>query len=131
MTTSFRVSGVPIWITYLTAFFAVFSTSLGLLGLIDPATVMNYLDGADNLALAWAGRNAGIGLAMAIAFYLRSAAAYAAVYVAATFREIGDAFGIFAGDINLVGIIGIGLFLALDIGIFVVCFRSALRARNQ
>ena len=127
MRPSFRVDGIPIWITYVTGLLAIFSTFLGVMGLIDPTTVMGYFKGADHLASAWAGRNAGIGLAMAIAFYLRDPAAYAAVFMAAIFREIGDSFSI--SYINAVGVTGLGVFLLFDIIAFALSFRVALKAR--
>lgn len=129
MKPGFRVEGLPIWVTYLTGLLAVFSTVLGIMGLIDPTTVMGYSAGAEHLASGWAGRNAGIGLAMAVAFFLRNPAAYAAVYVAAVCREVGDSFSL--SSANVAGVVVLGVFLLWDVIALVLSFRAALGARAR
>ena len=130
MRVTFRVIGIPIWVTYIVGLFGIFSTTLGIMGLIDHTTVMGYFKGADSLAAAWAGRNAGIGLAMVVAFYLRDSAAYAATFLAAVFREIGDSYNIFAGNVTTAPLIGMSLFLLVDISCFALSLRAALKQRK-
>lgn len=126
-----RTQGIPLWITILTGLFAILSTSLGIMGLLDPSTVMGYSPGANDLAAGWAGRNAGIGLAMGLALYLRQSAAYAVVYLAAICREIGDSFGILGSDMSVGAGVGLGIFVLLDVSIFVICLNAASKARRM
>jgi hypothetical protein len=130
MRMTFRVAGVPIWVTYVIGLFAIFSSTLGIVSLLNPSMALGYIAGADSLASGWAGRNAGIGLAMAVAFYFREPAAYAATFVAAIFREIGDSYHLFAGDITMPALIGVSLFLLTDISCFMLSLRAALKQRK-
>ncbi len=125
-----RVVGIPLWVTVFAGFIAILSTTIGILGLIDPTKVLGYFEGADRLAVTWAGRNAGLGLAMAIAFYLRNSAAYAAAFIGSVFREIGDLLSLLAGEFSIGGLIGIGVFLLLDVSAFVLSIRAALKSRT-
>lgn len=131
MRPNIRTQGIPMWITVLTGLFAIFSTSLGVMGLIDPTTAMGYSPGAEDLAAGWAGRNAGIGLAMGLTIFLRQSAAYAVVYLAAICREIGDSFGIIGSDVNAGSLAGLGVFILLDVIIFVTCLKAALHVRHM
>jgi len=122
-----RVPGIALWVTIFAGFIAILSTTLGLRGLIDPTTALGYFEGADNLAVTWAGRNAGLGLAMAVAFLLRNPAAYATAFMGSIFREVGDLIAFLNGPFSIGGLIGIGIFLLLDIAAFALSLRAALK----
>ena len=83
-----------------------------------PTTAVNYVQGAEPLASAWAGRTLGLGLAMALAIALRSAIDYTVVFLGCVFRELGDIVGMFSTG-ETVTLAVLAVFLLLDlVGLF-------------
>jgi len=126
----FRVAGIPLWVTIYVGFFMIFSTVLGVRALIDPTTALGYVPGAEGMGLAWGGRNAGIGLAQVVAFFTRSPAAYAAVFLACTLREIGDLLSSLAGPPST-EYIAIGVLAVVEFIAFLLSLRAAIKAKTR
>jgi hypothetical protein len=124
---TFRAPGIPLWVTVVIAAFAIFSTTFGVVALINPKLALGYVDGADAIALGWAGRNAGIGLAMAAAFFLRNASAYAVTFLAGIMRELGDGLSMLSGDVGTGGVVVLVVILAIEVS----CLTLSLRAARQ
>lgn len=85
-----KAEGVPIAITIFGILMGLGGTIIGITALADPTSAVNFIDGADDLATSWAGRNLGLGLAMLIAVALRQAGAYAAAFAGGVARELSD-----------------------------------------
>lgn len=85
-----KAEGVPLAITLFTILMGVGGTIIGVLALLDPTTVVDFVDGADKMGTAWAGRNLGLGFAMLVAVALRNSAGYAVAFSGAVWREISD-----------------------------------------
>ncbi|MEM8860213.1 MAG: hypothetical protein AAGD96_17945 [Chloroflexota bacterium] len=118
-----RAKGIPIWITAIAILFGAMGTFLGVNALINPSTAVGFIDGADVLALSWAGRNLGLGIALLVAVFVRSAGGYAVAFGGAMFREIGDIFAQTVGDTGF-GFATLAVLAILEL----VCFGFALRA---
>ncbi|MEM6387869.1 MAG: hypothetical protein AAF718_16710, partial [Pseudomonadota bacterium] len=89
-------------------------------------TAVNYIDGADGITLGWAGRTLGLGLAMCLAIFLKSAAVYAVAFAGAIGRELGDLVATINVDGGLAMIAVVGVLLALDAICCVISLRAAL-----
>ena len=85
-----KAPGVPLAITAFAILMGVGGTAIGIGALADPSSVTNFVDGADDLATSWAGRNLGLGVAMLVAVAMRQASAYAVAFGAVIFRELSD-----------------------------------------
>lgn len=85
-----RANGVPLAITIFAILMGLGGTVIGISSLADPSSALNFVDGADDLATSWAGRNLGLGVAMLVAVLVRQAGAYAAVFAGAICRELSD-----------------------------------------
>ena len=106
--------GIPTLVVAYAVVLAVIGTYLGITALLDPSTAVNYVNGADPLASAWAGRTLGMGLAMALAIFFRSAATYAVAFLGCVFREFGDIVGMInTGETAIIAVLAV--FLALDV----------------
>jgi len=113
-----KPSGIPFLVVVYGIVLAVIGTYLGITALFDPSTAVNYTSGADPLASAWAGRTLGLGLAMALAIYFRSATTYAVAFLGCVLREFGDIVGMINTGQTIV-IVVLCVFLVLDvIGLF-------------
>ncbi len=123
-----RANGVPIWITGLAILFGAMGTFLGVNALINPDTAVGFIDGADVLALSWAGRNLGLGVALLAAVFMRSASGYAVAFGASMFREIGDIFAQTVGDTGF-GIPTLAVLVVIEIVCVAFCVRAALAER--
>lgn len=108
------------------AILALGGLALGIGAFANPASAVNYIDGADGLALGWAGRTLGLGLAMVLALYLRSAAVYAVGFAGAVGRELGDLVAALNIDAPLPMIAVICVLLALDAICLWLCLRGAV-----
>lgn len=86
----FKAPQIPYWVTVFAAINVVVGLGLGLTALLYPAYALDFVEGAENLGRAWGGRNAGFGLAMAIAMVLRTAGAYSVAFAGAAMRDVGD-----------------------------------------
>ncbi len=85
-----KAEGVHIAITLFAILMGLGGTIIGIGALVDPTSAVNFIDGADDLATSWAGRNLGLGIAMLVAVALRHAAGYAAAFAGAICRELSD-----------------------------------------
>ena len=85
-----KAPGVPLAITAFAVLMGLGGTIIGLLALIDPSSAANFIDGADDLATSWAGRNMGLGIGMLLAVVMRDAAGYAVAFAGAICRELSD-----------------------------------------
>ncbi len=85
-----KADGVPLVITIFAVIMGLGGTVIGISALVDPTSAVNFVDGADDLATSWAGRNLGLGLAMLVAVAMRQAGAYAAAFAGAICRELSD-----------------------------------------
>jgi len=111
---NFKPAGLPVAVVAYAVVLAVLGSYLGIVALIDPSTAVNYVVGADSIASAWAGRTLGLGLAMALAIFFRSAMAYAVAFLGCVFREFGDILGMLGtGETTIVAVLAV--FLALDV----------------
>ncbi len=118
-----RAAGIPIWVTVIVTLVGVMGTFLGVMAMIDPTSAIGYIQGADSLAITWGGRNAGLGVALLVAVFLRNANGYTVAIAASLFREISDLMG---GGFS----IGIAIFLLLEIVLFVISLRAAIQTRS-
>ena len=117
-----RAEGIPIWVTLIVTFVGFVGTALGIMAMLDPTSAIGYIAGADSLGLTWGGRNAGLGVALLIAVYLRNASGYAAAIAGSLFRELSD---LLSGGF----VIGIAIFMLVEIVCFVISIRAALKTR--
>ena len=85
-----KADGVPLVMTLFAILMGVGGTIIGISSLADPTSAVNFVEGADDLATSWAGRNLGLGIAMLVAVAMRQAGAYAAAFAGAVFRELTD-----------------------------------------
>lgn len=85
-----RTSGVPIWVSIITLLLGLLGTTLGMMAFFKPDIALGYIEGADTLAITWAGRNPGLGLALLMAVFLRSREGYVIALCGSLFREISD-----------------------------------------
>ncbi|MEM7032441.1 MAG: hypothetical protein AAF629_23010 [Chloroflexota bacterium] len=115
-----RAEGIPIWVTIIVALIGVMGTALGIMAMLDPTSAIGYVAGADGLALTWAGRNAGLGVALLIAVYLRNASGYAAAIAGSLFRELSD---LMSGGF----VVGLAIFMLVEVVCFVISMRAALK----
>ena len=121
-----RAKGIPVWVTIIAVLLGLFGTAIGVVVMINPSLAFGYIAGADSLALTWAGRNAGLGIALLVAVYLRNANGYAVAFAGSILREVSDILSVLPNGSGM--IIGVGiLFLLVDI----VCFVISLRAARQ
>ena len=118
-----RTNGIPLGVTILAMLIGAMGTFLGVTALLDPTTAVGYIDGADVMALSWAGRNLGVAVALLVAVILRNANGYAVAFAGATFREVGDIFASLNGDTGF----GVTTLVVLALIEF-VCFALSVRA---
>jgi hypothetical protein len=85
-----KAPGVPLAMTLFALLMGVGGTVIGLQTLFDASLAVNFVDGADDLATSWAGRNLGLGVAMLVAVLVRHSGAYAAAFAGAICRELSD-----------------------------------------
>ena len=119
-----RAEGIPIWVTIIAALIGLLGTTLGIMAMLDPTSAIGYVAGADSFALTWGGRNAGLGVALLVAVYLRNANGYAAALAGSLFRELSD---LLAGGF----IVGLAIFMLVEVACFVISLRAALNNRAQ
>ena len=119
-----KAQNVPLWITIFTIILGLYCTATGVVGLFDPTSVTNYFSGADNLAVAWAGRMAATGIVLLLAVYFKSATAYTVALAASIFRELGDALAALSGTAEGFPVAVVFIVLAVDVIAFVLCWRA-------
>ena len=123
-----KANGIPSWITIIAIILGLFCLAGGVMGLIDPTSVTDYVVGADNLAAAWAGRMAATGFALVVAVYLRNANAYAVAFAASIFRELGDLVAATSGTAEGFPLPVVVIVLLVDIAAFVISLQAARQA---
>lgn len=126
-----RVEGIPTWVVIFSIVLGLIGTVIGLIALFDQTSAVNYVEGADRIALTWGGRNVGIGLAMLVAVALRSAPAYVVTYLAALFKEGSDLADVLTADTGASDAISLVAFLAIELACFVLCLRAVLSSGNE
>lgn len=119
-----RARGIPLWVTAFFILAGVMGTVIGFPALFDPSAARGYVDGAEALGVSWGGRNTGLGIAMIVAVLLRSPGAYAAAVSGAIFREFSDILVALPDGGGTV--IGLGVFVAIEIVCLIICLRAAL-----
>jgi hypothetical protein len=120
-----RANGIPLWITIVALLIGLLGTAIGIMALLDPTAAFGYIDGADSIARTWAGRNAGLGVALLVAVALRNANGYAVAFAGSIMREISDILDILNGGVGTLAVIG--AFLLVD----VICFGISVRAARR
>lgn len=121
-----KPQGISIFVTAFGALIAVMGTIFGVSALMDPSAAIGYIEGADFMALSWAGRNLGLAVAMGVALWMRTASAYVIVFIGSLCREIGDVLGAFGtGNTEMVPML-IG-FLVADL----ICLAFSVRAMRK
>lgn len=125
---SIKANNIPLWVTIIAIVLGLFCFAGGVMGLIDPTTVTDYVAGADNLAAAWAGRMAGTGAALLVAVWLRSAPAYAVAFVASIFRELGDLVAALSGAAEGFPLPIVIIVLLVDSAAFVMALQATRKA---
>ena len=118
-----RAKDVPIVITFLAILVGLGGTFLGLQALFNPSSAIGYIDGSELISVSWAGRNAGLGVALLLAVIMRHAAGYTVAFGASIFREISDVMANTSyGD----GFpVEFAIFMLIEIVAFVICLRAA------
>lgn len=125
-----RLSGIPIWVSFYALILFIIGTGLGVSSLLDPTSAVNYVEGADAIAGAWAGRTLGLALGMGVALLMRSNIALTITFIGAFFREFGDLIGIFpSGQTNVIVVLVI--FLVLDTLALALCIRSVKQSISE
>ena len=119
-----RTKNIPLWVTAFAIILALYCTATGIVGLFDPTSVADYTIGADNLAMAWAGRMAATGIALALAVYLKSPHAYVVAWGASIFRELGDTFAAMSGTADGFPAAVVLIVLLIDIIALVLSWRA-------
>ena len=109
---SIRATGIPLWVTVLALILGLFAAAVGISALLDPGRALGYVPGADDLATTWAGRNAGLGVVLLVAVWLRSPAGYVVAFAGQVPREVAD---MLAAAPDEGGIAFTGLFLFIDV----------------
>lgn len=124
-----KANGVPIPITLFAALMGVGGTVIGVQALIDPTTAIDFVDGADKMGTAWAGRNLGLGVAMIAAVLFRHSAGYAVAFSGAIWREVSDLIAGLSdgGSLN----VPFAVVLVLELVCLAIVARSALEQRNR
>ncbi len=125
------VEGLPNLAPVFALFLGLYCTVTGIVGLIDPSGVPEFISGADNLGTAWAGRMAGTGVALMLAVVLRNAAGYVIAFGAAIFREVGDAVVAASETSEGLPLIVVLVVLAVDVVAFGLAMRLSLASRPQ
>ncbi len=120
-----RANGIPIWVTVIAVLVGAMGTFLGVTALLDPTTAVGYIDGADVMALSWAGRNIGVAVALLAAVLMRNASGYAVAFAGAMFREVGDIVASLNGDTGF-GVSVLAVFLVMEVICLAVSVRAAL-----
>lgn len=85
-----KAEGVPLLVTIFAAVMGIGGVVIGIQALVDPTTVIDFVDGADKMGIAWGGRNLGLGVAMIAAVLLRNSAGYAVGFASVIWREVSD-----------------------------------------
>jgi hypothetical protein len=125
-----KPAGIPLFVTAYGALLAVMGIALGVMGLLNPASAVGFIENAEMLAGAWAGRTLGLGLITAFALWFRSAPAYVMAFVGCCFREFGDVVGaINSGSSGMVAVL-LG-FLAVDIICLILSARAMMMQRRN
>ena len=125
------VAGLPDFVPIFALLLGLYCTVTGIVGLIDPSGVPEFISDADNLGTAWAGRMAGTGVALVLAVVLRNAAGYAIAFGAAIFREVGDAIVAASETSEGLPLIVVLVVLAVDVAAFGLAMRLALASGHQ
>ena len=113
-TITIKPAGVPYFVIVYAIVLTLIGIYLGITSLIDPSVAVNYAEGAEPLASAWAGRTLGLALVTALAIYFRSATVYTVAFLGSVCREFGDIVGMISTG-QTVTIVVLVVFLVLDI----------------
>lgn len=125
-----RAKGVPIWVTAIAILFGAMGTFLGVNGLINPDTAVGFIEGAEVMALSWAGRNLGLGIALLAAVILRNASGYAVAFGGAMWRDVGDMFAQTVGDTGF-GIPTLAVIVLIEVVCLVFAVRGVMANRSE
>ena len=124
--TSLKPDGIPFFVTLFGALLAVLGIVLGINGLFNPASAVGFIENAEMLAGAWAGRTLGLGLITAIALWVRTPQVYTIAFLGCSIREFGDVVGaVNSGQTDLIPVLS--AFLVVD----VLCLLLSVRAIRQ
>lgn len=121
-----KPNNIPVFVTFYGGVLALIGTYLGISALITPSTAVGYIDGAEMISGAWAGRTLGMALALLLALWFRNAEVYTIAFLASACREGGDIIGaIHSGSTNLLP--ALCIFFVLDL----VCLYLSIRALQK
>ena len=124
-----RLPGIPVSVSMYAVILSVIGIGLGISALLNPTSAVNYVEGADAIAGAWAGRTLGLGLAMAAAVWMRSNTALTVTFIGAFFRELGDIVGMIpTGQSTTVSVLAV--FLVFDAIAVFLCIRSLTKPKH-
>ncbi len=118
-----KADGVPLVITIFAVIMGLGGTAIGISALADPTSAVNFVDGADDLATSWAGRNLGLGIAMLFAVAMRQAGAYAAAFAGAICRELSDVLVEFNAAFFVI--------MLIEIVCLAICVRAVFAQSSQ
>lgn len=122
-TAMLKTPGIPFFVTVYGGLLALIGTFLGIAALFNPSMAVGYIEGADMIAGAWAGRTLGMALVLALAIGFRNPQVYVLAFLGSVCREAGDVVGAFnSGSTNLIPVLA--GFLLLD----AICLVLSLRA---
>ena len=121
--TSVKPDGIPFFVALFGALVAILGIALGITGLLNPASAVGFIENAEMLAGAWAGRTLALGLITAFALWLRTPQAYTMAFLGCSIREFGDIVGAFnSGQTGLLPVL-FGFFV-----VDVLCLFLSVRA---
>jgi len=109
-----KPAGIPSFVMVYAVILTLIGACLGISSLLDPTAAVNYAEGAEPLASAWAGRTLGLGLATGLAVCFGSARVYTVAFLGSVCREFGDIVGMVKTDQTMI-IAVLAVFLVLDI----------------
>lgn len=124
-----KADGVPIAITIFAILMGVGGTVIGIQALLDPTTAIDFVEGADKMGTAWAGRNLGLGVAMLAAVALRSVGGHAVAFAGAIWREFSDVVAGLSdgGSLN----VPFAIILVIEVVCLAICVRNTLAMRSE
>ena len=128
--TSTVPDGILFFVAVFGALVAILGTLLGVRGLLNRPSAVGFIENAEMLAGAWAGRTLGLGLITAFALWLRTPQAYTMAFLGCSIREFGDIVGAFnSGQTNLLPVL-FGFFV-MDVLCLLLSVRALLAMFNE
>ena len=114
-----KTAGIPTWITLFALIVFLAYCALGLMAMFGQGFGRDMVFGQGFgqdvkpwMSIAWGGRTLGLGLAAAVAVFLKSPTAYIAAFVGVVSGELGNLIGELGKSESKIGVIvGVAVFL--------------------